>query len=136
MLLWCVGTLLALYILWWCYDLLVRPRLFALHRQREVRSLSLWSPEDLRVELIRRGHAAGLDKLYPTAPLFRDGMVQTAKELADRWDETFALASKSDAEKSARGPAGDAYLFYDCGLVTVREALDLILNTAPPPAAD
>jgi len=136
MLLWCVGAVLAVYILWWCYYFLARPRLFALHRQREVRSLSLRSPEDLRVELIRRGHAAGLDKLYPTAPLFRDGSVQTAKELADRWDETFALASKSDAEKSARGPAGDAYLFYDCGLVTVREALDLILNTAPRSAAD
>jgi len=136
MLLWCVGALLALYILWWGYDLLVRPRLFAFHRRREVRSLSLRSPEDLRAELIRRGRAAGLEKLYPTAPLFRDGPVQTAKELADRWDATFALASKSDAEKSARGPAGDGYLFYDYGLVTVREALDLIAETAPPSTTD
>lgn len=136
MLLWCVGALLALYLLWWGYGLLVQPRLFALQRKREVRSLSLQSPEDLRVELIRRGRAAGLDKLYPMAPLFRDGPIQTAKELADRWDETFGLASKSDAEKSARGPAGDAYLFYDYGLVTVREALELIPKTAPPSPAD
>jgi hypothetical protein len=136
MLVWCVGALLALFVLWSSYDLLVRPRLFARHRQREIRALSLWSPEDLRFELIRRGCAAGLDRLYPSAPLFRDAPVQTAQELAERWDATFALASKSDAEKSARGPAGDAYLFYDGGLVTVREALDLASNTTPPSAAD
>jgi len=131
MLLWCVGGLLALYSLWWCHDLFVRPRLFALQQRREVRSLSRSSPEELRVELLRRARAAGLDKLYPTASLFRETPVESARELADRWDETFALASKSDVEESARGPAGDVYLFYDWGLVTVREALDVILNAAP-----
>lgn len=136
MLLWGVGTIVGLYVLWWCYDFGVRPRLYAARRRDEIRSLSRRSPEELRLELVHRAHAAGLAELYPAAPLFREGPVDSASELATRWDDTFALASKSDAEKNVSGPAGDVYLFYDFGLVTVREALDLCINPTSPLRSD
>ncbi len=133
MLLWCAGASVLLFCLWCMHLLVIRPHLHAARVQREVRQLSQRSLEQLRRELVRRADRIGLTKLYPEGPLFLERPAKSAQELAERWDETFSLARCSDAAKSTHGPSGDVYLFYDGGLVTVREALELKLKSGKSP---
>lgn len=133
MLAWFVGVPVVFFALWLAYELTVRPRLFRARHADEVDHWSARSVEQIRAEFLTRARGTGLTKLYPDAPLFRDEPAKSAGELQKRFEDTFALAQRSDDEKGTHGPAGDAFFFYDGGLVTLSEALKRKVQTEDRP---
>lgn len=113
---------IVVYGLFLVAGLWLRPKL-ALHRhQARLRAMSV---TDLALEARRCADSAGYLKQFPDARLFAQSEAWTSASLAEALDELYASASSADRLANEAGPGSFVYSWYDFGLASIREALEV-----------
>jgi hypothetical protein len=99
-----------------------RPRL---ERRRFDRKLRAMTPDELATEARTYAHHAGYNTVFADAQLFRQPRDWSTAALARALDELYSKAAAQDQRDGhLAGPGSQVYFFYDCGLASIREALD------------
>lgn len=98
------------------------PRRAARRHHARLRTLSA---TELAREARRAADAAGIRKQFPRAALFDETLPCTSESLAEALDQLYADLSAADQRNHETGPGSSVYSFYDFGLASIREVLDV-----------